>query len=297
MTNPPKDAASTAPNAPSAGEPLTKRVTLRTLRKWAEAGEPFACLTAYDATNAKILQRAGVPALLMGDSAAEVILGFDRTIDMPLDVSIALTAAVRRGAPLAFVMADMPFMSYQASPDEALTNAARFLVEGLADCVKLEADASFAPLVQRMTRAGIPVCAHVGSRPSTAALAGGYGSAGRSAREAEQIVADAIALEKAGAVLLLIEAVPHEVTERVLRETRTPLIGIGAGPACHGQILVLQDLLGMTDAPPRFAQRSAALGFEIQKAAADWACRVAHRDIGGQGYTMHEGEADRFYSG
>lgn len=292
MTQTPKDSA-----GPASDGPLPKRVTVRTLRRWAQAGEAFACLTAYDATSARLLARAGVPVLLMGDSAAEVILGFDRTIDMPMDVSVALTAAVRRGAPLAFLMADMPFMSYQASPDEAMANAARFLVEGQADCVKLEADASFAPLVQRMTRAGIPVCAHVGSRPSTAALAGGYGSAGRSAREAEQIVADAVALEKAGAVLLLIEAVPPEVTERVLRETTTPLIGIGAGPACHGQILVLQDLLGMTDAPPRFAERSASLGTEIQRAAADWIARVAHRDIGGQGYRMHEGEADRFYSG
>ena len=278
------------------GEPLTKRVTLRTLRKWAEAGEPFACLTAYDATTARWLERAGVPVLLVGDSAAEVILGFDRTIDMPLDVAIALTAAVRRGTEKALVMADMPFMSYQAGEDQAMVNAARFLVEGKADCVKIEADESFAALVERMTRSGIPVCAHVGARPSTAALAGGYGSAGRVAKEAEQIVADAIALEQAGALLLLIEAVPPEVTERVLRETSVPLIGIGAGPACHGQILVIQDLLGMTDAPPRFAERSANLGIEYQKAAADWVKRVSNRDIGGQGYSMHDGEVDRFYS-
>lgn len=278
------------------GEPLTKRVTLRTLRKWAEAGEPFACLTAYDATTARWLERAGVPVLLVGDSGAEVILGYDRTIDMPLDFSITLSAAVKRGAPKSLVMADMPFMSYQAGADEAMVNAGRFLVEGKADCVKLEADETFAPLVDRMTRAGVPVCAHVGARPSTAALAGGYGSAGRIAREAEQIVADAIALEQAGAVLLLIEAVPPEVTERVLRETSVPLIGIGAGPACHGQILVVQDLLGMTDAPPRFAERSASLGIEYQKAAADWVKRVSHRDIGGKGYSMRDGEVDRFYS-
>ncbi len=278
------------------GEALARRVTLRTLRKWAEAGEPFACLTAYDATTARWLERAGVPVLLVGDSAAEVILGFDRTIEMPLDFAIMLTAAVRRGASKALVMADMPFMSYQAGEDQAMVNAGRFMVEGKADCVKLEADESFAGLVERMTRSGIPVCAHVGARPSTAALAGGYGSAGRIAKDAEQIVADAIALEQAGALLLLIEAVPPEVTERVLRETSVPLIGIGAGPACHGQILVVQDLVGMTDAPPRFAERSASLGIEFQKAAADWVKRVSHRDIGGQGYSMLDGEVDRFYS-
>jgi 3-methyl-2-oxobutanoate hydroxymethyltransferase len=278
------------------GTPLEKRVTIRTLRRMAKAGEAFACLTAYDATTAKWLERAGVPVLLVGDSAAEVILGFDRTIDMPLDFAITLTAAVKRGAPKALVMADMPFMSYQAGEEQAMLNAGRFMVEGKADCVKLEADESFAGLVERMTRSGIPVCAHVGARPSTAALAGGYGSAGRQADDAEQIVADAIALEQAGAVLLLIEAVPPEVTERVLRETSVPLIGIGAGPACHGQILVVQDLVGMTDAPPRFAERSASLGTEFQAAAADWVKRVSLRDIGGRGYEMQDGEAERFYS-
>ncbi len=278
------------------GTPLKKRVTLRTLRKMANTGDAFACLTAYDATTSRWLERAGVPVLLIGDSAAEVVLGFDRTVQMPLDLTITLTAAVRRGAPNAFVMADMPFMSYQANADDAMINAGRFMTEGNADCVKLEVDETYTPLVERMTRAGIAVCAHVGSRPSTAALAGGYGSAGRSADEAERIVRDAVALERAGAVLLLIEAVPPEVTERVLRETSVPLIGIGAGPACHGQILVVQDLLGMTDAPPRFAERSASLGTEIQAAAADWVKRVSLRDIGGKGYEMREGEADRFYS-
>jgi len=177
-----------------------------------------------------------------------------------------------------------------------MVNAGRFMVEGKADCVKLEADESFAGLVERMTRSGIPVCAHVGARPSTAALAGSYGSAGRNADEAEQIVADAVALEQAGAVLLLIEAVPPEVTERVLRETTVPMIGIGAGPACHGQILVIQDLVGMTDTPPRFAERSASLGTAFQAAGADWVRRVSERDIGGKGYEMRDGEADRFYS-
>ncbi|HED54893.1 MAG TPA: 3-methyl-2-oxobutanoate hydroxymethyltransferase, partial [Phycisphaerales bacterium] len=180
------------------GEALTKRVTIRTLRRLAELGEPFACLTCYDATTAKWLERAGVPVLLVGDSAAEVILGFDRTIDMPLDISIALTAAVKRGAPKALVMADMPFMSYQASEESALTNAGRFLVDGLADCVKLEVDESYAGLVERLTRVGVPVCAHVGAKPSRAALAGGYGSAGRQADEAQQIVADAVAMQQAG---------------------------------------------------------------------------------------------------
>jgi 3-methyl-2-oxobutanoate hydroxymethyltransferase len=256
----------------------------------ADEGRPFACLTCYDATTARWLARGGVHVLLVGDTAAEMVLGFDRTIDAPLDFMVTLTAGVKRGAPDLVVMADMPFMSYHASPDDAVANAGRFLVEGHADIVKIEADASFAPLVERMTRAGVPICAHVGSRPQRAALTSGYGSAGRTADEARRIVDDAVALEQAGAVMLLAEAVPDEVTSMILARTKAPLIGIGAGPACHAQVLVLQDLLGMSDAPPRFAEPAASLGPRIAEAAATWADRVARRSVGGTRYTMKPGE-------
>jgi 3-methyl-2-oxobutanoate hydroxymethyltransferase len=261
-------------------------VTIKAIRKMARDGRPFSCLTCYDATTARWLARAGIHVLLVGDTAAEVILGFSRTIDMPLDVAIALTAAVKRGAPDRLVMADMPFMSYQADPADAIRNAGRFLTEGLADIVKIEADHTHAPLVERMARAGIPICGHVGSRPQLAALSGGYAPAGRTPLEAESVVADAVALEQAGSVMLLVEAVPDEVTNRILEATTVPLIGIGAGPACHGQVLVLQDLLGMTDAPPRFAEPVARLGPAIEAAAAEWVRRVADRNVGGQRYGM-----------
>ncbi len=261
-------------------------VTLRTLRRMAAAGTPFACLTCYDATTARWLERAGVHVLLVGDTAAEVILGLPRTIDMPLSIALALTAAVKRGAPRTLVMGDMPFMSYQADEGEAIRNAGKFLTEGLADCVKVEADATFAPLIEKMTRAGVPVCGHVGSRPQRAALNGGYGSSGRTEKEARQIVADAVALEQAGCVLLLVEAVPPAVTDDILKATTVPLIGIGAGTACHGQVLVFQDLAGMTDEPPRFAERSATLGESIRAAGQDWVARVSQRRIGGEEYTM-----------
>jgi len=274
------------PSATPAGESKPGPVTLRTLRQMAARGEAFACLTCYDATTARWLRRAGVPVLLVGDTAAEVILGFERTIDMPLDVLLALTAGVKRGAPDAVVMGDMPFMSYQASADEAVRNAGRFLTEGLADVVKIEADESFAPLVARMMRAGIPVCGHVGSRPQRAALTGGYAAAGRTPAEADAIVRDATALEQAGCVLLLVEAVPDEVTERIVRATGVPVIGIGAGPACHGQVLVLQDLLGLSEDPPRFAEPLAAVGEQIQRAASEWIRRVGARQVGGVRYTM-----------
>jgi len=261
-------------------------VTLKTLRRLVRDGHPFSCLTCYDATTARWLERAGVHVLLVGDTAAEVILGFPRTIDMPLDVGIALTAAVKRGAPKTMVMADMPFMSYQAGDAAAIRNAGRFMTQGLADIVKVEADSSFAPLVAKMARAGVPICAHVGSRPQLAGLSGGYGSAGRTPKEADKVVADAVCLEQSGAVMLLIEAVPDEVTARVLEATTVPLIGIGAGSACHGQVLVLHDLLGLTDTPPRFAQPLAALGPAIQEAAAQWTQRVARRQVGGERYHM-----------
>jgi 3-methyl-2-oxobutanoate hydroxymethyltransferase len=256
-------------------------------------GEPFAALTCYDATTARWLQRAGVHILLVGDTAAEVILGFPRTIDMPLDVLIALTAGVKRGGPRTMVMADMPFMSYQTDEATALRNAGRFMTEGLADIVKIEADESFAPLVAKMARAGIPICAHVGSRPQLASLQGGYGAAGRTAEEANRIVRDAAALEQAGAIMLLIEAVPDEVTRGVLAATRAPLIGIGAGMECHGQVLVLQDLLGLTDTPPRFAEPVTAMGPLLQRAAAEWVARVRSGRIGGRRYSMSRGEAER----
>lgn len=274
-------------------QPPREPVTIKTLRRMAESGDPFACLTCYDATTARWLERAGVHVLLVGDTAAEVILGLKRTVEMPLDVLIALTAAVKRGAPHTVIMGDMPFMSYQASPDQAMVNAGRFLTEGLADIIKLEADASFAPLVERMSRTGIPVCAHVGSRPQTAAMTGGYGAAGRTADEARRIVDDAVALERAGAVMLLVEAVPDEVTSRILEATRAPLIGIGAGAACHGQVLVVQDLLGLSDAPPRFAEPVASLGESVRAGAAEWVKRVKARAIGGKRYTMPATEAER----
>lgn len=261
-------------------------VTLRTIRRMARVGEAFACLTSYDATTARWLERAGVHVLLVGDTAAEMVLGFERTIDMPLDVLIALTAGVRRGAPRTLIMADMPFMSYQADDAEALRNAGRFMTEGMADVVKMELDASFAPLVRKLTRAGVPVCAHVGSRPQLAGLSGGYGSAGKTDREAASVLKDAIELEKAGAVLLLVEAVPEEVTRRILDATTVPVIGIGAGTACHGQVLVIQDLLGMNDAVPRFAEPVARMGPAIEAAGREWVRRVRDRQIGGRLYQM-----------
>ncbi|MEM1329948.1 MAG: 3-methyl-2-oxobutanoate hydroxymethyltransferase [Planctomycetota bacterium] len=264
-------------------------ITIGTIQKLAAQGEAFACLTCYDATTAGWLERAGVPVLLVGDSAANVILGLDRTSEIPLDFLITLTAAVKRGAPSTLVMADMPFMSYHADDAEGVRNAGRFLTEGKADLVKLEADASFAPLVEKMVRAGIPVCGHIGLLPQRVALTGRYQAAGRTNEAIETLVRDAKALEEAGCCMLLVEAVPDEAADAVLAATDVPVIGIGAGERVHGQILVIQDLLGLSPRPPRFADPVARMGPELEAAGREWVGRVRARSIGGERYRMRKG--------
>lgn len=268
-------------------------MTLKSLRKMARDGAPFACLTCYDATTARWLERAGVHVLLVGDTAAEMILGFPSTIHMPLEVAIALTAGVKRGAPRTFVMADMPFMSYQASDEDAIRNAGRFMTEGLADIVKFELDAGQAGLVEKLARAGIPVCAHVGCLPQRAGLKGGYVSTGRTAETARRVVEDAEALVEAGAVMVLVEAVPGEVAQRIVESTDVPVIGIGAGRDCHGQILVLQDLLGLTNWQPGFATPLADLGVRIEAAGKEWVSRVAARNVTDHRYEITQERAER----
>lgn len=285
------------PAAPSNRSPeaVAARSTLATIGKMVRAGHAFACLTCYDATTARWLARAGVHVLLVGDTAAEMVLGFTRTVDAPLDFMIHLTAGVKRGTEQAgeglgsVVMADMPFMSYQASPDDAIRNAGRFLVEGLADIVKVEVDESFAPLVHRLTRAGVPICGHIGSRPQRAAMTGGYSSAGRTREAIIKLVGDAKSLRDAGASMLLIEAVPEEATAAVMEITKPagiPVIGIGAGPSCDGQVLVWQDWTGQTDRAPAFAQPYTNHGQSVADAGRAWVAKVAERAVGASPYSL-----------
>lgn len=255
----------------------------------------FPCLTAYDATTARWLERAGVPVLLVGDSAAQVILGQPSTVHAPLDFLVTLTGAVRRGAPDAFVIGDMPFLSYHASEDDAVVNAGRFLVEGGADAVKLEADARFSSVFSRLARAGIPAIAHVGCLPQQAQLHGGYTVAGRTADSARQVVDDAVALVEAGAVMVLVEASTPETSAMVVEEVSVPVIGCGAGPACHGQIVVTHDILGLTDWQPSFADREGRLGASMQSIVEQWCERARRRELP-HGYEMRDGESGRLGS-
>lgn len=274
---------------------LPGRVTLRDLRRWRREGQVFPCLTAYDATTARWLERAGVPVLLVGDSAAQVILGQPSTVQAPLDFLVTITAAVRRGAPDAFVIGDMPFLSYHASEDEAVRNAGRFLVEGAADAVKLEADVRFASVFARLARAGIPAIAHVGCLPQQAQLHGGYTVAGRTAESARRVVEDAVALVDAGAVMVLVEASTPETSAMVVEQVGVPVIGCGAGPACHGQIVVTHDILGLTDWQPSFADREGRLGSSMQSIVEQWCERARRRELP-HGYEMRDGESGRLKS-
>lgn len=256
------------------------RVTLRTLRKWARDARPFPMLTCYDATTAGWLWQGGVQCLLVGDTAGQVILGHDSTLPTPLSFQVEITAAVRRGAPDALVMADMPFGSYQCGEDRAMRNAVRFLTKGMADVVKLEVDDSFVPLVARMAAAGIPVVAHLGSRPQQVRAQGGYRAAGRTPAQAEKLIACAAKMIRHGAAMLLIEAVPAEVSQAIVDlanrgpEGVVPVVGCGAGPACHGHVIVLQDLLGLSAWQPPFAPPLADLGAQIRDTAKRWAEQV-----------------------
>lgn len=271
-----------------------KPITLKRLRKMAEAGEKIASVTCYDATTATLLDAAGLDVLLVGDSAAQVILGFDSSIHAPLDFMVQITAAVKRGAPRCFVMADMPFMSYQADDAEAIRNAGRFMTEGLADCVKLEIDSSYGELVAKLSRAGIPVVAHIGWKPQTARYAGVRTAvvAGRTAREAEKMLDDAQLLEAKGAAMLLVEQCPAEVAQYIVQNTSIPVIGCGAGRACHGHVAVLQDVIGLNNHHPSFVQPVARANQYVQEAAETWVRNIRSGDyLRDHPYAMNEGEA------
>lgn len=258
-----------------------KRITLKTLRQWVTESKRFAMLTCYDATTAKLFWQAGVKVMLVGDSAGQVILGHDSTIPASMPFMLEITKAVRRGAPKALIMADMPFGSYQCGDDEAMKHAVAFLKEADADLVKLEVDADDVPLVHRMARAGVPVVAHLGSRPQHFKAEGGYVAAGREDWEVELLVESSRKMIEAGATALLIEAVPDVVSRRVVERAihpatgrAVPVIGCGAGPLCHGHVVVMQDIMGMTSWQPAFAKPLSDVGEQIKLTAATFVEQV-----------------------
>jgi len=256
-------------------EKADRKFTMSDLRAARASGVKTPFLTCYDYTTARVMERAGVRGLLVGDSASNVILGHPTTLPVSLSFMIEITAAVRRGAPLALLMADMPFGSYQGSIDRGVRAVTRMVKLSGCDCVKIEAGPSHAGLVGELAAAGVAVFAHLGLRPQSVGVLGGYRFQGRSAEEALEIVRLATQMQAAGAAGLLLEAVPQEVAAAVVAETEIPVIGCGAGHPCHGSVFVTQDGLGLTDRPPRFVPALANLAEPMEQAFAEYIQQVS----------------------
>jgi 3-methyl-2-oxobutanoate hydroxymethyltransferase len=249
-----------------------KKIRVPELTLMKERGERIVMLTAYDATMARLLDRAGVDLLLVGDSLGNVILGLDTTIPVTMEAMIHHTRAVTRGASRALVVADLPFLSYQVSPEQAIQNAARLFQEGGAAAVKLEGGHPVANTFRRLTEAGLPVMGHLGLTPQHVHRLGGMRQQARNDEAAQELIADALSLEDAGAFALVLEAIPDAVAEMVTSRLKIPTIGIGAGPYCDGQILVSYDALGLFDSfVPPFVKQYAQVGQMILTAAQNYA--------------------------
>jgi 3-methyl-2-oxobutanoate hydroxymethyltransferase len=261
----------------AAATEVPKRTKTRThhLQKWKAEGHKWAMLTAYDYSTARIFDDAGIPVLLVGDSAANVVYGYDTTVPVTVDELGPLVRGVVRGAPHALVVADMPFGSYEAGPTQALANATRFLKETGAHAVKLEGGERVAEQIATVSAAGIPVMAHIGFTPQSVNRLGGFRVQGRG-DAAEQTIADAIAVQEAGAFCVVMEMVPAELATQITGKLTIPTIGIGAGPNCDAQVLVWQDMAGMTSGRvAKFVKRFGDVGAELRRAAMQYADEVA----------------------
>ncbi len=257
-----------------------KRVELTDLQELKRSGTPITMVTAYDCPSARLADRAGVDAVLVGDSLSNVVLGNRDTVPVTMDEMLHHTRAVSRGLRRALLVADMPFGSYQVSREEAVRNGVRFLKEAGAQAVKLEGAGPHAATVRALVDAGVPVVGHLGLTPQTAGMLGGYKLQGRTADAARRILDDALALEAAGAFLLVLELVPARLAALISRRLSIPTIGIGAGPGTDGQVLVFHDLLGFEpDFQPRFLKRYAELGREIERALGAYCAEVRGRQF------------------
>ena len=248
------------------------RTTVRQLAEMKERGERIPMITAYDYTTAALADAAGIPVVLVGDSLGMVVLGHESTIPVTMDDIIHHTRMVVRGNRNSLIVADLPFMTYQVEPAQALRNAARLLQEGGAHTVKLEGGENIAPTIRRIVDCDIPVMAHIGVTPQSVNAFGGYRVRGRSVEQARQIVRDALSVEAAGAYAVVLELVPAPLARFITQRLSIPTIGIGAGPGCDGQVQVLHDMLGLfTDFVPRHARRYANLAQVISEAFTQYA--------------------------
>ena len=263
-----------------------RKTRVQHLQQMKSAGDKWAMLTAYDYSTAKLFEAAGIPVLLVGDSAANVVYGYDTTVPITVDELIPLVRGVVRGAPHAMVVADLPFGSYEGSPQQALATAIRFMKEGGAHAVKLEGGERVSDTIATLVAAGIPVMAHIGFTPQSVNTLGGFRVQGRG-DAAEQLIADAIAVQEAGAFSVVMEMVPAELAGQVTRKLTIPTVGIGAGADCDAQVLVWQDMAGYTSGKTaRFVKQFAQVGDQLRTAAADYADEVRRGVFPGPGHSF-----------
>ncbi len=243
------------PDFPSSGK-TREKITTASLRECKLRHEPITCLTAYDYATARLVDEAGIEMILVGDSLAQTILGYENTLSVTMDEMLHHVKAVRRGVKHALLLADMPYGSYQVDPNDALRNATRFVKEGGAEVVKIEGGEKRADLIRRIIDAEIPVAGHIGLTPQSVNVMGGYKVQGKYLSGIEQLMRDAVALERAGVCCIVLEGIPREVAAMITAEVGTPTIGIGAGPECDGQVLVFHDLVNLTfTAAAKFVRR------------------------------------------
>ena len=262
---------------PIGGRPhdeLRRKVTTASLREQKLRHEPITCLTAYDYATARLVDEAGIDMILVGDSLAQTMLGHENTLSVTVDEMLHHVKAVRRGVKNALLLADMPYGSYQVDANDALRNATRFVKEGGAEVVKLEGGEKRADLIRRIIDAEIPVAGHIGLTPQSVNVIGGYKVQGKNLSGIEQLMRDAVALDRAGVACLVLEGIPREVAAMITAEVGTPTIGIGAGPECDGQVLVIHDLINLTFAPPakfvrRYGDAGALISHAVQEFRAD----------------------------
>jgi 3-methyl-2-oxobutanoate hydroxymethyltransferase len=253
---------------------LLQKVTTSTLRELKLRHEPITCLTAYDYPSARLVDEAGIEMILVGDSLAQAILGYENTLSVTMDEMLHHVKAVRRAVKRALLLADMPYGSYQVDDRDALKNATRFVKEGGAEVVKIEGGEKRAELIRRIIDAEIPVAGHIGLTPQSVNVMGGYKVQGKNLSAIEQLMRDAVALDRAGVACIVLEGIPREVAAMITAEVVTPTIGIGAGPECDGQVLVFHDLLNLTFAPGakfvrRYGDAAALIGQAVRAFGAD----------------------------
>ncbi len=267
---------------------MKAKINVSEIQRMKKEGRKITCVTSYDYITAALAEKAGIELILVGDSAGMVVLGYENTIPVTVDEMILFSKAVTRGNKRSLIVGDMPFMSYQASDEDAVRNAGIFVKDGGVDAVKIEGGLRMKSRVEALTRAEIPVMGHVGLTPQTSTLWNGYRVQGRTENDAEGIIRDAKALEEAGVFSVVLEMVTSEVAKLITEQLSIPTIGIGSGPFCNGQIVVLHDILGLYDKfSPKFIKKYANLAEEIQKAIEAYRDDVLKGRFPGEEHTFH----------